>query len=219
MKETPIQIGIVDDHNLFRKAVKDLLLTVDGLNVVFEAVNGNDLFDKLNINKNIDVLLLDLYMPSLSGQDALQILHAKYPEIRVIVLSMSTDLKMVSQVLDFGIYGFIPKEADISELLDAIRCAAKGKLYQNKLLIDALYWRSNHSMHASRDQQSFNEKQRMIFQLLWQEKTTQEIADEVFLSVSAVDKIKQQLKEKTGAKTTLGLIKYGIENRIISNIE
>jgi DNA-binding NarL/FixJ family response regulator len=218
MKGNTIQLGIVDDHSLFRKALRNVLTTFDGFEVVIEAVNGSDLFQKLETRSEIDVLLLDLYMPGVDGREALKILHSKYPHIKIIILSMNIELKTVSELLNFGIYGYIPKEADISELQEAIRSAFKGTLYQNKILTEALYWRTNNSINndTGRNGHSFNEKQQKILQLLWQEKTTQEIAEEVFLSVSAVDKIKQQLKEKTGAKTTLGLIKYGIQKSIIA---
>ena len=218
MKEHSIKIAIVDDHNLFRKALRNLLSSIDDLEVVLESTNGHELVEKLFDHKEVDIVLLDLNMPGFDGRETLQLLHSKHPQVNVIVLSMHMDVKTVGELLNFGIYGYIPKEAELPELVDAIRTASKGLLYQNRILTDALYWRTNHVMKGTlgRNGHYINEKHRKILQLLWQEKTTQEIADEVFLSVSAVDKIKQQLKEKTGAKTTVGLIKYGIEKSIIA---
>ena len=218
MRENTIKIAIVDDHNLFRKALRNLLSAVDDLEVVMEATNGHELLEKLHLNKDIDIILLDLCMPGLDGRDTLQLLHDNHPHVKVIVLSMQIDVKTVSGLLNVGIYGYIPKEAELSELVEAIRGASRGLLYQNRILTDALYWKTNHGLKGNfgRNGHYINEKHKKILQLLWQEKTTQEIADEVFLSVSAVDKIKQQLKEKTGAKTTVGLIKYGIEKSIIA---
>ncbi|HYF31636.1 MAG TPA: response regulator transcription factor [Chitinophagaceae bacterium] len=218
MKKNIIKIGIVDGHNLFRKALKNLLCMVDDFEVVIESTHDNDLIDKLYYHKDVDVVLLDLCMPGLSGKETLNLLFNKHPHVKVIVLSMHMELKTVSELLNFGIYGCIPKEAELAELIDAIRSASEGALYKNKILTDALYWRTSNTLKGpfSRNGHYINEKHKKILQLLWQEKTTQEIADEVFLSVSAVDKIKQQLKEKTGAKTTVGLIKYGIEKSIIA---
>lgn len=218
MKENTIKIGIVDDHNLFRKALKNLLCAADDFEVVVECIHGNDLFEKLYCHQEVDVLLLDLNMPGLSGKETLQLLQTNYPHIRVIVLSMHLEIKTIADLLSYGIYGYVPKAAETSELTDAIRSASRGILYQNKILTEALYWRTSHNINSpfGRNGHYINEKHKKILQLLWQEKTTQEIADEVFLSVSAVDKIKQQLKEKTGAKTTVGLIKYGIEKSIIA---
>jgi DNA-binding NarL/FixJ family response regulator len=218
MKENTIKIAIVDDHNLFRKALRNLLTSIDDLEVVLESTNGHELVERLFNHRDVDIVLLDLCMPGLSGRETLQLLHNKHPHIKVIVLSMYMEVKTVGELLNYGIYGYIPKEAELPELVEAIRGASRGLLYQNKILTDALYWRTNHVMKGTfgRNGHYINEKHKKILQLLWQEKTTQEIADEVFLSVSAVDKIKQQLKEKTGAKTTVGLIKYGIEKSIIA---
>lgn len=218
MKENTIKIAIADNHNLFRKALKNLLISIDDFEVVMESTNGSDFVEKLVYHKDVDIVLLDLSIPGMGGRETLQLLHNKYPHIKVIVLSTHMDLKTVSDLLNFGIYGYIPKEAELVELVEAIKGASRGLLYQNKILTDALYWRTNHVMKGSfgRNGHYINEKHKKILQLLWQEKTTQEIADEVFLSVSAVDKIKQQLKEKTGARTTVGLIKYGIEKAIIA---
>ncbi len=218
MRENTIKIAIVDDHNLFRKALRNLLSSIDDLEVVLEATNGCELVDSLFSHKDVEIVLLDLCMPGMSGRETLQLLHNKHPHVKVIVLSMHMEVKTVGELLNYGIYGYIPKEAELPELVEAIRGASRGLLYQNKILTDALYWRTNHVMKGSfgGNGHYINDKHKKILQLLWQEKTTQEIADEVFLSVSAVDKIKQQLKEKTGAKTTVGLIRYGIEKSIIA---
>jgi DNA-binding NarL/FixJ family response regulator len=216
MPASTIQIGIVDDHSLFRKALRNLLGSVPDFQVALDATDGDDLLQKLNSRNHLDVLLLDLSMPRLDGRETLRLLHNRFPHIKVVILSMGSDPQVVSELLNYGIYGYIPKEADVSELLEAIKGAAAGKLYQNKVLTEALYWRTTHTSQQAVGESAFiNEKQRKILQLLWQEKSTQEIASEVFLSVSAVDKIKQQLKEKTGAKTTVGLIKFGISKSII----
>jgi len=145
------------------------------------------------------------------------LLQEKYPHIRVLIVSMSLEHGTINEMLNMGAYGYLSKGDDISELSDAIIEASARKVHRNKILTEALYWRTDHT--AQRDSSPspivLTEKQKKILQLLWNEKSTQEIADEVFLSVSAVDKIKQQLKEKTGVKNTVGLIKYAITNKII----
>jgi DNA-binding NarL/FixJ family response regulator len=213
-----IRIGIVDDHSLVRQAVRNWLSQFSAFSIKIEAAGGNELFEKLHKDSELDVLILDLNMPGLNGKDCLIQLKEMFPHIRVIIVSVNLNHQMINELLDMGAYGYLSKDAEISELPEAIKAAFKRKVHRNKLLTESLYWRANdNDQHDSLPPDlSFSEKQKKILQLIWDEKSTQEIAGEVFLSVSAVDKIKQQLKEKTGAKTTLGLIKYAIANKIIT---
>lgn len=217
MNTDPIRIGIVDDHNLVRKALKNWLSQLHSFDVKIDAADGKELFEKLYEDSEVDVLILDLNMPGLNGKECLKYLREKYPHIRVLIISMSMDHDTINELLDLGAYGYLSKGAEISELSEAIREASMRKVHRNKILTEALYWGTGHDIpnETSSTEAVFTEKQIKIIQLLWDEKSTQEIADEVFLSVSAVDKIKQQLKEKTGVKNTVGLIKYAIEKRII----
>jgi len=157
-------------------------------------------------------------MPGLNGKECLIHLRERYPHIKVLIMSMSLDYQVISELLDLGAYGYLSKGADISELSEAIKTASMSKVHRNKILTEALYWETNQNstpQNNFHDEFDFSEKQKKVLQLLWDEKSTQEIAEEVYLSVSAVDKIKQQLKEKVGAKNTVGLIKYAIEKKII----
>lgn len=219
MRPDEIHIGIVDDHTLVRHALAKGFAYHTKFKLALEASSGDELFEKLvrDSSLNIDVLLLDLHMQGLSGKEVLQLLRIRYPMIKVIMLSMNLDPEVVSELLDLGIYGYLSKCADFSELEEAVVEVSKGILYQNKLLTRTLYWRTGNSISNSpaRGNLQLSDKQKKILELIWQEKNTEEIAREVCLSVSAVDKIKHQLKEMTGAKTTVGLIKYGLEKKII----
>jgi DNA-binding NarL/FixJ family response regulator len=217
MSKDLVRIGIVDDHTLVRNALKNWLSQIHSFEVKTDAASGKELFEKLQEDSELDVLILDLLMPGLNGVECLKHLREEYPHIRVVVISMSLEHDTINKMLDLGAYGYLSKGADISELSDAIKEASQGKVHRNKIMTEALYWGKDHILQndSLSNESLFTEKQKKILQLLWDEKSTQEIADEVFLSVSAVDKIKQQLKEKTGVKSTVGLIKYAIENRII----
>jgi DNA-binding NarL/FixJ family response regulator len=217
MEKPAIRVGVVDGHNLFRRTLCDFLSNADGMQVVMDARGNKELFEKLASCLYVDVLLLDFFVPCSDGKEVLSILQTDYPLIKVIILSMCHDPEIISGLFDYGIFGYITKSADTSELLEAIRGVASGVLFQNKILAEVSAWRKNALKKGSFkiNRQLFNDKQKRLIQLLWQEKSTQEIADELFLSVSSVDKIKQQLKEKIGAKSTMGVIKYGIEKRII----
>lgn len=212
-----IRIAIVDDHTLFRKALRSLLAQYNTFQVTIDASNGHELLEKLKFAA-ADVILLDLFMPKLDGKETLKILTEEYPQIKVVVISMTTESVLVNELLDLGIYGFVAKHAEPTELLEAIHSAHKNTIFQNKILTNTMYWKANHSIKLAKKQKtpSFTPIQKRLLELLWQEMSSEEIAKNIFISVSAVEKIKQRLKEKIGVKTTLGLIKYAIDHEVIA---
>ncbi|HEY8916701.1 MAG TPA: response regulator transcription factor [Chitinophaga sp.] len=209
-----IRLAIACDHTIIRKAISDLLSRSQELKVIIDVSNTAELLKNLDSDDNPDVLL---FAPSVYEKESLSQIRYHHPHIKVIVMLMQFEPYMANDLLELGIHGYLSKRADTTELLQAINAAAVGMVYQNKTLTDTLNWRANHPLppNAIQQQLTFTENQKKILQLLWREKSTKEIANEVFLSTSAVDKIKQQLKEATGTKTTLGLIKYAIEQKII----
>jgi DNA-binding NarL/FixJ family response regulator len=211
-----IKIALADDHTIFRKALKEIITQKSGIQVVADAEDGEQLLSLLP-GKDVDIVLLDLYMPRKNGIETLQVLQTDYPHIKVIFLSSCTDPEIVSNMLEMGIYGYLPKTADISELWESIEYASKNTLYENKLVKDTLFWQARERLkhHDEAPLLKSNPAHHQIFKLLWQEKTTQEIANELFMSVSSIEKIKQSLKEKIGVKTTIGLIKYALTQKII----
>lgn len=213
----PINLAIVDDHSLFRKTLKSFLSEQANMNVVIQAADMFDLFGKLKTTP-VDVLLMDVFMPKLNGNEALKILRKEYPFTRILVLSMSTDMDVISDLLDSGIHGYISKADEPDELLQAIQAVADNRIYRNRIFTEALYWnkQNNIKTYASDSLISLSEREKKIVQWIWEEKSNKEIADELFLGVRSVEKIRQDLKEKTGSKSTVGLLKYAINKKIIS---
>lgn len=212
----PINLAIVDDHSLFRKTLKCFLSEQTNLNVVIQAADMFDLFTKLKAS-SVDVLLLDIFLPELPGNEALLALRNEYPGIKILVLSMSTDLGLISDLLDSGIHGYISKADEPEDLLQAIHAVSDGRIYRNRIFTEALYWNKQKNIKHFSDgaMAMLNEREKKILQLLWEEKSNKEIADELFLGVRSVEKIRQDMKEKIGVKSTVGLLKYAIEKKII----
>src|ERR1700761_6108275 len=100
----PINLAIVDDHALFRKTLKNFLSEQQNLRVCIQASSMPELFDKLE-EYPVDILLMDVFMPGMNGDEALLKMRAEFPDIRVLVLSMSTDLNLIGDLLDNGIHG------------------------------------------------------------------------------------------------------------------
>lgn len=211
-----INLALVDDHVLFRKMLKAYLVEQPQFNVLVQASDIFDLFSKLS-HSSVDILLLDIYLPELSGRDALNIIREKFPQLKIIVLSMCTDLNVISELLDAGIYGFVSKADEPDELVQAITSAHNNKLYRTRLFTEALYLnrQGNINMRGGKANVDLNEREKEIIRLLWEEKSNKEIANRVFLSVRSIEKIRQDIKEKIGVKSTIGLLKYAIDKNII----
>jgi DNA-binding NarL/FixJ family response regulator len=216
MLSRQLNLALVDDHAIFRETLKSFLSEQEAMHVAIQASDILDLLDKLRTS-SIDVLLMDLFLPELTGTEALQTIHREYPDIKILILSASTDMDLISHLLDNGIHGYISKSDEPEELLQAIRAAANDQIYRNRLLTEALYWGRQNNVRSFMNGShiSLNEREKKILQLIWNEKNNKEIADELFLGVRSVEKIRQDLKEKIGAKSTVGLLKYGINKGII----
>lgn len=203
-KTHSIKIAIADDHSLVRQVFRDHLNKYPEFEVVVETEDGGKILRLLqNGNIQIDVLLLDIFSPKMDGRETLKIISKYYTSIHVLILSASVDQKIITATLDLGALGFVSKTADIEELYEAIICVAEGKLFKNKF----------YHLHQNR---SFAPTEIRVLELIWLEKTNEEVARILHMSVSTIEKIKHQLKEKTGAKSTVGLIKYALERRIIN---
>jgi DNA-binding NarL/FixJ family response regulator len=217
MLSRPINLAIVDDHALFRKTLKSFLSEQRNFNVAVLASDVFDLLDKLR-SSSIDVLLMDIFMPELNGKEALGLIKNEYPGLKVLVLSISLDMDLISDLLDSGIHGYVSKTDEPEELLQAIQSVAENRIYRNMLFTEALYWNKQNNIRSYTEASpvSLNDREKKMLELIWEEKSNREIADALFLGVRSVEKIRQDMKEKVGAKSTVGLLKYAINKRIIA---
>jgi DNA-binding NarL/FixJ family response regulator len=216
MPAHPINVAVVDDHNLFLKTLAKYLSEQDNLRVVVQSSNMIDLLSRLN-SSPVEVLIMDIFMPHLNGYDALKQLRSEYSSIKILVLSMSTDMDMISDMLEVGIHGYVSKADEPENLLRAISTVAEGRIYRNILLTEALYWNKRNSIgsYIGGSGALLNEREKKILQLIWEEKSSKEIADLLFLGIRSIEKIRQDMKEKTGIKSTVGLLKYALARKII----
>lgn len=212
----PIDIAIVDDHALFRKTLKNFLCEQPNFHVTIQASNIFELLEKLR-GSSVEILLMDIFMPEMNGDEALKILRQEFPAVRILVLSMNTDIGLVGDMLDGGIHGYISKFDEPEELLRGITSVAEGRIYRNKFFTEALYLNKQNNIRTFGNETcaSLNERDVKILRLIWEEMSNKEIADELFLGVRSVEKIRQDMKEKLGVKSTVGLLKYAISKRLI----
>jgi len=216
MLSKPINLVIADDHALFRSTLKNYLSGLENIQVSVLASDISDLHIKLK-DASADVLLMDIFMPEPNGNEAIRSIRSEYPRLKILVLSMSTDMDMISRLLDAGIHGYISKADEPEELVEAIYAAADGRIYRNRIFTEALYRsrQNNIKTFVQEPSPSLNEREMRILQMIWEEKSNKEIADELLLGVRSVEKIRQDIKEKVGVRSTVGLLKYAIHKKIV----
>ena len=213
-----IKVAIADDHKIFRDGIKMALGGREYLKIIWEAEDGKELIHKMKI-KLPDVLLMDIRMPEIDGINAISILRKEYEAVRIIVLTMYDDQEMISKMMEMGANAYLTKTTDPEEIYNAILTCINDDFYFNDLLNKAVMMKLQQKKHTKQffpNPATFNEKELSILRLLSQDKTTDEISKEVYLSPRTVETIRQNMKAKVGAKTIAGLVMYGMRNKLIN---
>ncbi len=217
-----IKIAIAEDQILFRKGIISILEKEENFEFTFEANNGQELIDYLKSNQSQlpDVILLDLAMPVLNGVDTMKIVKSDFPSCKVIVLSVYSEDRFVTHLLDLGISGYLLKNSDPEEVTKAINEVLIKELFINQTLLDALskkVTQKKAKVFIQNDTPSLLSPREIdVLNLICQQKTANEIAEELFISVRTVDGHRNNLLEKTGVRNTAGLVVYAIKNELIN---
>jgi DNA-binding NarL/FixJ family response regulator len=212
-----IKVAIADDHKIFRDGVKMSLKDREYLKILWEAEDGKDLMHKLRI-KQPDVLLMDIRMPELDGINAISLIRKEYEAIKIIVLTMYDDQEMITRMMEIGANAYLTKTTDPEEIYQAIITCMNDEFYFNDLVNKAVLLKLQHKKKVRQfypKSVKFSEKEIRILKHIADDKTTEEISREVFLSPRTIETIRQKMKEKVGAKTIAGLIMYAMRNRIL----
>lgn len=217
MKQQTTYIGVFNKHNILRIVLNNWLSQHVDYNIVVDAGDTKELLELLREHE-MDVLIFYLMSGEENSMEAVRFIRHQYPLIKILVISQYYTPREVIELMDLGVYGCLNQNSDTMELIAAIHTISKGQVHQNKIFTEALYYRTNQLRNPNRNGEDirFTDKQKRILQLLWQGKNTNEIAAEIFLSTSAVEKMKQRMKENIGVKTSIGLMKYALENKIIT---
>jgi DNA-binding NarL/FixJ family response regulator len=212
-----IDLALVDDHKIFRDGIRLAMNNREFIRVVWEADDGKDMMNKLEVMCP-DVLLMDIRMPELDGIKALQAIRKEYDGVKIIILSMYDDKETITRVMEYGANAYLAKTTDADEIYKAILTCVNDDFYFNDLVNSAVLFklqRKQVSRKQSCPSDIFNQNELKILKLISQDKTTDEISQDVYLSPRTVEAIRQKMKTKVGAKTIAGLLMYAIRNRLL----
>ena len=211
---TRYKIAIVDDEHLMIKGLKMLLEQEAKIEVVHELQNGRELIDLVKENKMLaDIVILDLSMPVLDGIDTLLELNALQSEHKIIILSSHYNDSLIMKLLDEGVSGFLPKNANPDELTKTILQVGEKGFYINDHILQIIRQR-RFLGKKKRMQSTLTAREEEVVKYLCAEFTTKEIAKQLFISPRTVEGHRNKILEKTGCKNIAGIVVYAIEHNL-----
>jgi len=208
-----IRIGIVDDHAIVRSGLRNFFADHVDLRVVGEAANGREAIDLVRATE-MDVLLMDLAMPGQSGLDALAMIRAKAPDVGILILSGYPEEHYAMTLIRQGASGYLNKECDPAEIIEAVRTIALGKRYITRTVADLLAQQLGRKDDVPLHEQ-LSEREFQVFLKLARGETAGDVAKSLSLSVKTVSTYRTRLMEKMGLASNSDLTYYALKNRLI----
>ena len=211
-----IKLALADDQNLFRKGMAMLLREINGMEVTLECANGKDLLKAIAVVP-VDIVLLDLEMPVMDGVETMKRMRTDHPDVKVLVLSMHSEEKFIVHLMELGANGYLLKTAEATEVENAIRSVAESGYYFSDMVSQVML---QGLVKKDKVRPYFNvvdplsERELEVLKLICAEKTTPEIAEQLFLSPRTVEGHRNNILLKTGARNVAGLVVFAMTNGI-----
>lgn len=212
-----ISYVIADDHRIFRQGLRMALETDGSLTCMGEAANGRELIGLVKIT-NPDIAIIDLKMPEMDGRKAVSILKKDYPSLHIIILSMFEDEHYIMHMMEAGVSSYLLKNVDPEEIINAMYSIMETGYYFSRLISNVML---HNIVQKSKIKPRFHvgielsEREKEILQMICNEKTNQEISQEIFLSQRTVEGIRTKLLEKIGVRNTAGLVLYAVKSGLV----
>lgn len=212
-----IKVGLVDDQQLFRAGIKSLLKDFDTIQVVLEASNGRDLFEQLKRQKP-HVILLDIEMPEMNGVETTMQMKEKYPDVKVIILTMHNEEEFIFDLMTKGAHGFLPKDKSVEEVIDAIYAVVEKGKYYNEEVMDIMV-KGSRGLVKGLQMSSLTDKEIEIIKMICKQKTNKEIGEIMGLSIRTIENYRTNILLKTNTKNVAGLVMYALKYKLVSRLE
>lgn len=211
---TTIKLAITDDHKMVLKGIESMLENTSKIKVVGTYENANETIE--NIEKdNPDVLLLDINLPDINGIDLCKQLVKKYPNLKIIALTNFDDISFTKRMLKNGAHGYLLKNTDKLEILEALKTVLSGELYIQKDIQRKLLNQTTKKTVDNRLKPNLTRREQEVLIAISEELTTQEISEKLFISPKTVETHRMNIMSKLGAKNSVGIIKIAIEKQLL----
>lgn len=206
-----IRTIVVDDHKLFRKGLILLLEEIEGVEIIGEASDGME-FIQLIENIQPDLVLMDINMPRIEGDRSCQLALQKYPDLKIIAISMLNDMESFNRMDTAGVKGYLLKNADPCELEKAISAVMASKSYYSQELLLNLV---KHDNVPTQYNGNLSGREREVLNFICQGLSNYKIAEKMNLSHRTIDTHRANLLFKTDSKNTVQLVTFAIRNKLV----
>ena len=215
-----IRILVVDDHPLARFGIKNQLKDVDDLVIVGEAEDGEAAMQKVK-ELHPDVLILDLFIPILSGFEVVKLVRKDFPEVHVMILTAYEQEEYLHQALEFGAEGYLLKSAEKEELMEGVRTVSRGERAFSPRIKEFIVrgYLTNRDYNRSNQlpPTALTTREKEILDLVSQGLTNQQIAEKLFISSRTIDTHRTNIMHKLGVHDVAHLVRYAIEHGLVDN--
>jgi len=209
-----IKILLVDDHQIIIDGIKSLLNNVENVQVAGEANNGMEALNTLKV-LTVDIVLMDIDMPVMNGIDAAKHIKENFKETKVIILSMHHEGAMIKSLVEIGADGYLLKNSNKEELLDAIYKVARDEKYFSSEVTLSLLNPEKTQSDSSKHKIDFTRRELDVLKLLVDGYTNKQIGEKLFISHRTVDTHRTNIMKKVGVNNVAGLISFAIKTRLV----
>lgn len=214
-----IELIIVDDHRIVCEGIKSMLSDSHDITVMGCVRNLSELLIKLRILP-IHVIMISCYEPGDHDVEMIRIIQREHPQIKILILAMITQESFILKTLKAGAKGFLSKDADKNELMEAIITLRGGFDYYSKSISEIILKRyltqpNEKPFYKSQPIAALSEREMEVLKLYAESYTNQEIADKLFVSIRTVESHKNNIMRKINLKTTVDMVKFAIRNNLV----
>lgn len=214
------KIIIADDHKIILDGLITLLENEKDIEVIATALTGEEALALIDKHDEIDILVLDINMPEMDGIEVTEQVKSRYPEIKILILSMYKRSEFIKNLIKAGADGYILKNAGKNAFLEAINTLFIGERYFGKDVLDAMLDSyQNNKEEEKLEIIELSKREKDVVQLITQEMSTTEIADKLNLSIHTINSHRKRILDKLDVKNTAGIFRYAIRTGIIKDFE
>jgi two-component system response regulator NreC len=212
-----IRVLIADDHPVFRSGLKALLEKEADLQVVAETGSGDETINAVR-DREIDVLILDISMPGMSGSRVADILLRERPDLAIVVLTMHEEEHYLHELLDIGVCAFVLKKSTATDLVQAIRAAHRGDQYVDPSLtghVITSYVKRRSQRPKPGRVELLSPREQEVGRLLAYGHTNAEIARQLAISERTVESHRMHIMRKLNLKSRAELVRFAIDHGLL----
>jgi DNA-binding NarL/FixJ family response regulator len=210
MSQKKIKVLIADDHRILLDGLVNMLQDSPNIEVVSTAANGEEVLLKLP-SYYVDVLLMDIQMPVLDGYETAKIVKERFPDTRILILSMHSERIFIEKLYSTGISGYLLKSAGKDEIISAIEKVANGEKYYSAEVTTAILNRETSKL-ATITSSELTRREREILQLIASGLSNPAIAEKLFLSTDTIKTHRKNIMRKLDVNNTAQLVKYALDH-------